>query len=117
MRIILDIPDELALRLNPFQEQLPLIIEKGLREWNAGAELGFSGLADVLEFLATLPTPEEILALKPSAGLQQDIQDLLEKNKTVGLTSQEEQLWQQYEYIEHLVRIAKTKALLKLKRS
>lgn len=117
MQISLDIPEELALRLNPLQDQLPQILEMGLREWNADAQSGFSGLAEILEFLATLPTPEEILDLKPSSALQQSIQEILEKSKTVGLTAEEERSWQQYEYVEHLVRIAKAKALLKLKTS
>lgn len=115
MQIKVEVPDELAMRLNPLQEQLTQILELGLREWNADAQSGFSGLADVLEFLANLPTPEEILALKPSEALQQHINNSLEKSRTVGLTAQEEQLWQQYEYVEHLVRVAKAKALLKLR--
>lgn len=115
MQIKVDIPDELAIRLSPLQEQLPQILELGLREWNAIGQSGFSGLAEVLEFLASLPSSEEILALKPSETLQQQIESLLEKNRTVGLTAEEERLWQQYEYVEHLVRMAKAKALLKLK--
>ena len=117
MQIKVEIPDALAIRLNPLQEQLPQILELGLREWNAATQSGFSGLAEVLEFLATLPSAEEILALKPSETLQQQIETLLEKNRTVGLTTEEEQLWQQHEYVEHLVRLAKAKALLKLKAS
>ncbi|NET55865.1 MAG: restriction endonuclease subunit S [Symploca sp. SIO2E6] len=115
MQIRVEVPDELALRLSPLQDQLPQILELGLREWNADAQAGFSGLAEVLEFLANLPSPEEILALKPSEALQQKIEDLLKKNRTVGLTIEEERLWQQYEYVEHLVRVAKAKALLKLR--
>ena len=115
MQISVEVADELALRLSPLQDQLPQILELGLREWNGDAQSGFSGLTDVLEFLANLPTPEEILALKPSPVLQQHIEHLLEKNRTIGLTAKEERLWQQYEYVEHLVRIAKAKALLKLK--
>ncbi|MGB0563608.1 MAG: hypothetical protein ACPGVO_17670 [Spirulinaceae cyanobacterium] len=115
MQVSVDIPDELALRLNPLQTQLPRILELGLREWNARSEAGFSGLADVLETLASLPSAEEILVLKLSNTLQQQVERLLEKNKTVGLTMEEEKWWQQYEYVEHLVRMAKTRALLKLK--
>ena len=115
MQIKVEIPDELAFRLSPLQDQLPQILELGLREWNAIGQSGFSGLAEVLEFLANLPSSEEILALKPSETLQQQITSLLEKNRTVGLTIEEERLWQQYEYIEHLVRMAKAKALLNLK--
>jgi hypothetical protein len=117
MQIEVDIPDELAIRLSPFQDQLPRILELGLREWNAIEQSGFSGLAEVLEILASLPSAEEILALKPSEGLQQQIAQLLEKSRTIGLTAEEERLWQQYEYVEHLVRMAKAKALLKLKAS
>lgn len=115
MQIRVDIPDELALRLSPLQDQLPQILELGLREWNAMGQSGFSGLAEVLEFLANLPASEEILALQPSEMLQQQVEQLLEKNRTIGLTADEERSWQQYEYVEHLVRMAKAKALLKLK--
>ncbi len=48
-------------------------------------------------------------------ALQKQIETLLDKNRIVGLTDAEERLWQQYEYVEHLVRVAKGKALLKLK--
>jgi DNA-directed RNA polymerase sigma subunit (sigma70/sigma32) len=115
MQIQIEVSDELAQRLNPLQDQLPQILELGLREWSVDPQSGFSGLTEVLEFLANLPSPQEILALKPSETLQQQIADLLEKNRTIGLTPEEERIWQQYEYIEHLVRIAKARALLKLK--
>jgi hypothetical protein len=117
MQINVEVSDELALRLSPLQEQLPQILELGLREWHAESEAGFSGTAEVLEFLANLPSPEKILKLKPSAAFQIQVESLLEKNKLAGLTPTEERAWQQYEYIEHLVRVAKAKALLKLKTS
>jgi hypothetical protein len=78
--------------------------------------MGFTSVGEVLGFLATLPTPEEIIALRPSEALQAQISNLLEKNRTQGLTSAEEQIWEQYQYLEHLIRIAKAKAYLKLKR-
>ncbi len=71
----------------------------------------------MLEFLAILPTPEEIVKLRPSKALQTRISNLLEKNRTAGLTTEESQEWEQYQYLEHLVRIAKAKALLKLRKS
>ena len=39
---------------------------------------------------------------------------LLEKNRTGDLTPDEEQLWQHYQYLEHIVRMAKARAFLKL---
>ena len=114
MQINVDVPDDLASRLSPLQDNLPEILELGLREWNAQGQSGFSGLSEVLEVLASLPSAAEILALQPSAALQQQVEQLLEKNKTVELTPVEERWWHQYEYVEHLVRMAKAKALLSL---
>lgn len=51
MQIKVEVSDELAMRLNPLQEQLPQIIELGLREWNAEAQSGFSGLAEKVKIL------------------------------------------------------------------
>lgn len=112
--ITLELPDDLAQRLRPVTAYLPAILEMGLRELNASTQPGFQGAAEVLEFLAGLPTPEEILALNPSETLQTRVRALLEKNRAEGLSPSEEQEWEQYQYLEHLVRIAKAKALLRL---
>jgi hypothetical protein len=72
-------------------------------------------LADVLGILAALPTPEEVLALRPSAALQQRIEELLEKNRSGAFSPDEQHEWEQHQYVEHLVRLAKTQAALKLK--
>ncbi|NJL10046.1 MAG: hypothetical protein HC908_07380 [Calothrix sp. SM1_7_51] len=111
----MEIPDELATRINNVEHKIPQILELGLRELNASIGAGFNGISEVLEFLAQLPTPEEIIALRPSKALQAQIDDLLEKNRNVGLTPDEEVIWQQYEYLEHLIRMTKIKAFLKLK--
>jgi hypothetical protein len=117
MLITVNIPNELATQLRPFEKQLPRLLEYGLREYAATTQVGFRGMNEVLELFAKLPTPEEILALRPSETLQTQVQRLLEKSRTEGLTSEEEQQWQQYEYLEHLVRLAKTHAILKRNRS
>jgi hypothetical protein len=117
MQVTFDLPDEVVTRLQPFEDKLPQILELGLRELNAIAQSGFSGTSEVLEFLASLPSNEAIIALRPSESLQSQISKLLEKNRTAGLTPAEEQLWQGYEYLEHIVRMAKARALVKLKKS
>lgn len=111
--VTVNLPPDLAQRLQPLSDRLPAILEMGLRQWQASEQTGFQGAAEVLELLASLPTPEEILALQPSAAFQARVQTLLEKNKQEGLSPAEEQEWQQYEYLEHLVRMAKARALLK----
>jgi len=56
-------------------------------------------------------SPEAILAIRPSADFQSRIDMLLEKNREEGLTAEENAEWEQYMYLEHLVRMAKAKAL------
>lgn len=112
--LVLDISDDLAEQLRPVDDRLTRILELGLREYRASSENGFKGMAEVLEFLATLPAPEDILALRPAASLQTRISYLLDRNRTPGLTPAEAREWEQYQYLEHLVRMAKLNAHLKL---
>lgn len=116
MQVTINLPENLAVNLRAHEERLPEILALGLREYEASASIGYKSVADVLEFLANLPTAEEILALRPSAELQTKINELLEKNRYEGLSEAEEQIWSSYEFIEHLVRIAKAKAALQLKK-
>jgi hypothetical protein len=112
--ITLQLPDELAERLRKHEERLPEILELGLRELNADPQSGFEGTAEVLEFLAGLPSPEDILKLRPSERLQGQVQALLEKSRSGPLSPQEEKDWERYEFLEHLVRLAKAAACLRL---
>jgi|HubBroStandDraft_6_1064221.scaffolds.fasta_scaffold61448_3 hypothetical protein len=112
--ITLQVPDDMARRFRGRESELSRAVEMGLRELNADAQRGYEGAAGVLEFLANLPNPDEILNLRPSAWLSARIADLLEINRTEGLSPEEEDEWEQYQYLEHLVRMAKTKACSKL---
>lgn len=115
MQITLDVSDEMMKQLEPLQDELPQILALGLQQMQANPTEGFSGLKDILEFLAQLPSPREILALRLSDKLQAEVEGLLEKNREEGLTVGEQRLWQQYEFVEHLVRMAKARALVKIK--
>jgi hypothetical protein len=115
MQVTLDIPEDLASEIKSHGDDIPRILELGLREVKASAQPGFRGMAEVLEALAALPSPQEIIALRPSQDVQRRISELLDKNRDVGLTAEEEKEWAQYEYLEHLVRMAKAKAHLRLK--
>lgn len=115
--ITLKVPDDLASQILAQERQLPRILELGLRELNAGGQSGFDGAADVLELLAALPTPEEILQLRPSPRLSARVAEIIEKSRTGVMTPRDEEDWERYEYLEHLVRMAKAAAQMKLARS
>ena len=112
--ITLTVRDDLLSQLRAQQQQLPRILELGLRELNAGSQSGFDGAADVLELLAALPAPEEILNLRPSPRMAARISELIEKGGAGAMTPADEQDWERYEYLEHLVRMAKTAAQTRL---
>jgi len=110
MDLTLTIPDELATRLRTVEDRLPEILELGLREW-LSTPPGYAGLNDLLETLARLPSPEEVLALRPTTVLQDRIEELLDKNRAGGLSQEEQREWEHFEYIEHLIRLAKARAI------
>jgi len=112
--ITVRLPDDLASQIQAQQQQLPRILELGLRELNAGDQSGFDGAADVLELLAGLPTPEQILKLRPSPRLAARVAELVEKSRAGEMTPIDKEDWERYEYLEHLVRMAKAAAQVKL---
>jgi hypothetical protein len=62
---------------------------------------------EVYHFLASAPTHAEILAFRPSAATQQRILNLLERNKTGQLSAEEQAELDEFEQVEHLVRMLK----------
>ncbi|MFZ1537059.1 MAG: hypothetical protein WAT23_06730 [Chromatiaceae bacterium] len=117
MQLTLQIPDDLAAQLRPGEGRLSRILRLGLRELDAEGAAGFAGLADVLEFLPSLPTPVQIMALRPNQALQVQIDHLLDRGREGDLSDEEGQQWRNYQYAEHLVRKAKIRAAQQLRQA
>ena len=118
--LIIDVPEDLAHRLQPYTNHLSTILEVGLDQFDPGqlmiTEPDFSAEFDgILDFLQSSPAPEAIIALRTSKALQVKISELLEKNRNQGLSTGEETWWKKFEHVEHLVRIAKAKAFAQLR--
>ncbi len=78
MQVTFDLPDDVVAQLHPLEDKLPQVLELGLRELNAIAQVGFSRVAEVLEFLASLPIVSTLLTpqkncLKSYARYTEDI--------------------------------------------
>ena len=110
----IEVPDDLAIRLKAVETQLGKILELGLARWEAEDPMEFSSLAEIIDVLAHLPEPEQILALRPSPALQARIAVLLEKSQSAAFSPEEQLEWDRYERLEHLVRMAKARAAMKL---
>lgn len=67
-------------------------------------------ISDLVERLASLPSPLEVWAFRPSAQLAERTEVLLAKNRDIGFSKEEQAEWDEIMQMEHLVRLAKAKA-------
>lgn len=58
--------------------------------------------------MASQPTPEEILAFRPTAEMQERLQTLLSRAKAGDLNAIEQKELDEYERIEHLIVMVKS---------
>jgi hypothetical protein len=64
---------------------------------------------EVADFLASLPSREEVLAYRPSPQAQKRLKMLLGKSKQGRLAADEEWELQQFEYVETLLQAVKAR--------
>ena len=110
MEITIKVPDDLGRRLQRFQDRLPAILEQAIHELMSEDAPQFDDENVIMELLASQPTPEQIMAIRPSPQFQERISDLLRQSKH-GLVSREDEVeLERYLHLEHLVRLAKIHA-------
>lgn len=63
------------------------------------------------EFIASMD-PEKVLAFHAPADIQTRVDTLIEKKKAEGLNKQEQEELDHYFILEHIVRLAKSRARL-----
>lgn len=66
------------------------------------------------DFITSSPTLEEIANYRLSQASERYVSDLLEANRTRGLTPEESRAIDDFMRLEHLVRMAKIRAIAKL---
>lgn len=107
IEITLVVPEDLAERLQPVREQLPEILEMGLR---FSRPLSIRAYAQALEFLATAPTPAEILTFRPSPAIQTEVSRLLRRHKAGAVASDEEAELDRIGDLENVLMALKARA-------
>jgi hypothetical protein len=117
MQIRVEVPDSLAQKLQPFNDRLPEVLERGVQELLNEQSDQFQSEREIIELLASQPTPEEILRICPSPALQARVSHLLAQSKTGTLSRQEETELDRYLMLEHWVRLAKAHAYKQLRKS
>jgi hypothetical protein len=127
-QITIDIPDDLAQRLAPFQNQFSDLFTRliattllGQPEIEgesspAASLISTSGTyQEILDFLIDRPTSEQIINFKVSAASQSRLQTLLEKNREVALTASETSEIDLYEQLDTLIGFLKIRAYAALR--
>jgi len=110
MQITIDVSNKLGKKLQLFQDRLPEVLERGLQELEQEQATQFRDEKEIVELLASQPTPEEILGIRPSPQFQARVSHLLAENKKRALSQQETAELERYLTLEHLVRLAKAHA-------
>jgi len=111
VQLTIEVPDELAFRLQPNQNRLVEIIELGLREITPAE---YTLHSELIEFLASGPTPQNIVSFQPSADVTTRVIELLEKNKDGSLNAAEQVELDQYETLDYLMTLVKARARVHL---
>jgi hypothetical protein len=69
---------------------------------------------EIADFLSSAPTPKQIVAFRLSDASERFVSDLLEANRTRGLTPTERSALDDYGRIERLMQAIKVRAFAKL---
>jgi hypothetical protein len=65
---------------------------------------------EIVEFIASGTTPDSVARFEPSQRTKDYVADLIHKEKTSSLTSEESSELDHYMKLEHLMRLAKARA-------
>jgi hypothetical protein len=74
-----------------------------------------SVLDEVMDFLLSAPTPQQIIDFRASEELQERVRYLLEKNQDTVLTAEEQEEMENLSWINHFMIMLKAKAHKKLR--
>ncbi len=107
VEITMQVSERLAEQLQPISDWLPTVLELSLIRFKTPA---VQTASEIMDFLATSPSPDELLNYHVSDRAQERLQRLLAVNQA-GLASPEEQAeLDEISQIEHIIIMLKAQA-------
>lgn len=107
VQITLQVTERLAEQLQPMSDWLPTVLELSLIRFKTPA---VQTASEIMDFLATSPTPTDLLNYHVSERAQERLQRLLAINQA-GIASEEEQTeLDELSQIEHIITMLKAQA-------
>ena len=123
-QITIEVPDEFAQRLEPFQSQIYELFTRFISatlpdEFAEGAPLTDLDTTnetyqEVLDFLVSQPTSQQIVDFKVSESVQSRLKSLLQKSHDSSIGTDKKEELDLYEQLDALVVLLKVKALTSL---
>ncbi len=102
-QITIELPDELSEQLVQLGDRLPELLALSLQQPAIPAHI----YRYIIDFLASEPTPEQIINFRPTPEMQERLSTLLNRSKGGKLTLTEQKELDEYERIEHLIVMLK----------
>ena len=65
---------------------------------------------EVIDFIAAGPSPGKVVAFRPTEAARSRVADLVQREKTDGLSPEDASELEHYLQLEHLMRLAKARA-------
>ncbi|MCB9434877.1 MAG: hypothetical protein H6668_23195 [Ardenticatenaceae bacterium] len=112
VEMTIQLPDTLASELASVEDRLPEVLAYGLGQLSPVPNQVYR---DVLNFLISQPSPQELAQFAPKPEIQAHVSTLLEKNRAGMLTAVEQSELAEYDRINHLVTMFKARTLNYLK--
>lgn len=106
VEITIQVPEQLAEQVLPVQRWMPTLLEFSLARLKTPAS---ETAAEIIDFLLSNPTDEEVLAYHVSDRAQERVSRLLALNREDTLSEAEEQELDEIERIEHIVIMLKSR--------
>jgi hypothetical protein len=118
MQITIEVPDRIGEQLQQLGDRLPEALDRAIQELTTTKTISYQDDSpgetlherQIVELLASQPSPEVVLAIRPTPALQARMSELLEQNKSGILTRSQEVELDRYMLLEHWVRLAKAHA-------
>lgn len=98
-KVTVELTDEVATRIAPMRNWLSTVLELSLIGFKTPA---VATATEIIEFLASDPSPQEVIAYHVSARAQDRLQRLLALNTVGLLSSDEERELDELEKVEHI---------------
>ncbi|EAW34608.1 hypothetical protein [Lyngbya sp. PCC 8106] len=65
---------------------------------------------ELIDFIASGATPQQIISFQASQQIKERVADLIEREKTTGLSTEEKSELDRFLQLEHLMRLIKARA-------